>query len=208
MWHLLRLLLALLLGCSVTGAADYYETLGVSRTATTADIRQAYRALAKDLHPDRNPSPDAAERFAEVAAAYEGLGDDDKRGTYDRHGEEGLKKAERQGGGQRQDGFSSVFEAFGFGRREPQEARTPNVELPLRCSLKTLYLGDAWDLEYSRQVLCINYKDCQRSCPECHGPGIKVVQRQIGPGFMQQVRSSDRSLAPPRSLLYFIILIS
>ena len=170
-----------------------YETLEVSRGASDAEIRQAYRKLAKDLHPDRNPSPDAAARFSEVAAAYEVLGDDAKRKTYDRDGEEGLKRAEQQRGRQERGGFSSMFEAFGFGRQQPQEARTPNVEMPVRCTLKTLYLGDTWDLEYTRKALCINYKDCETPCPECHGPGVKVVARQLGPGFVQQVIRSQQS---------------
>ena len=167
--------------------SDFYNVLGVDRSASNAEIRQAYRKLAKDLHPDRNPSADAAARFTEVAAAYEVLGDDSKRATYNRDGEEGLKRAQRQQEQRSQGGFSSLFEAFGFGRREAQEARTPNVEIPVRCSLKSLYLGDSWDVVYSRRVLCLNHKDCERSCPDCYAPGIKVVSRQVGPGFVQQV---------------------
>ena len=63
---------------------DYYETLGVSETATDKEITKAYRKLARDLHPDKNPGDTAAEeRFKEVSAAYDVLGDDDKRAEYD-----------------------------------------------------------------------------------------------------------------------------
>src|SRR5262245_34455549 len=66
---------------------DYYQVLGVSRTATDKDIRQAYRRLARQYHPDLNPGDKAAEsRFKEIGEAYEVLSDADKRKKYDRYG--------------------------------------------------------------------------------------------------------------------------
>jgi molecular chaperone DnaJ len=98
---------------------DYYEVLGVARGADDAEIKKAFRRLARELHPDVNKDPGAEERFKEAAEAYEVLSDADRRATYDRYGHEGL----RQGGyAPNFEGFGSVadiFEAFfgagGFG---------------------------------------------------------------------------------------------
>ncbi|KAF6203268.1 hypothetical protein GE061_003686 [Apolygus lucorum] len=71
---------------------DYYKTLGVPKTATSEDLKKAYRKLALEFHPDKNKNPGAEEKFKEIAEAYEVLSDDNKRQVYDRFGEEGLKQ--------------------------------------------------------------------------------------------------------------------
>lgn len=70
---------------------DYYKILGVSRSATDAEIKKGYRKMALKYHPDKNKESDAAEKFKEVAEAFEVLKDKDKRAVYDKYGEEGLK---------------------------------------------------------------------------------------------------------------------
>src|ERR687887_537128 len=112
---------------------DYYEVLGVSRTADEAAIKKAFRRLARELHPDVSDAPDAEERFKEVVEAYEVLSNSERREVYDRYGHEGL----RSGGwaptfdfGSISDLFSAFFGddllgAGGGGGPAPRGARRP-----------------------------------------------------------------------------------
>src|ERR687887_2760645 len=97
---------------------DYYEILGVPRDAADADIKKAFRRLARELHPDVNDhDPAAEEKFKEAAEAYEVLADPEKRAIYDRYGHQGL----RSGGFQpsfTQFDLSEIFNAF-FGGGDP-----------------------------------------------------------------------------------------
>ena len=87
---------------------DFYKILGISRNANTNQIKKAYRKLAKEHHPDRNPDdPNANNKFQDLGAAYEALSDPEKRKLYDRGGEEALQKEGGMGGGG--DPFASFF---------------------------------------------------------------------------------------------------
>ena len=90
---------------------DYYEVLGVSRSASADEIKKAYRRLAMKHHPDRNKDDSGSEgKFKEVKEAYEVLRDSDKRAAYDRFGHDGLRGAGMGGpGGVRAEGFSGIF---------------------------------------------------------------------------------------------------
>src|SRR4026209_1055072 len=92
-----------------TTERDYYEILGVSRGASEAEIKKAFRALARELHPDVSSTPDAERRFREVAEAFEVLSDPQRRSTYDRFGHAGL----RTGGFQPFAHFRSIAHRFG-----------------------------------------------------------------------------------------------
>lgn len=108
---------------------DYYETLGVGRDASEAEIKRAFRGLAREIHPDVNGhDPEAEEKFKAAAEAYEVLSDPERRATYDRFGHEGLRGAFGAGGahfGSVEDIFQAVFgSAFGFEvRRGPMRGQ-------------------------------------------------------------------------------------
>jgi DnaJ-class molecular chaperone len=91
----------------------------------------------------------------------------------------------------------SIFEHFGFGGhsggRGREEARTPNVEIPVRVSLRQLYQGDVLEASYTRQVLCVEASSCEKNDKDCQGPGVKMRVQQIAPGFVQQVQVSFSS---------------
>jgi len=193
----LIILLSLFFINIVLAGADYYKILGVSKTASAADIKRAYRKLSLKYHPDKNPAPDAATKFAEIAAAYDVLSDPEKRETYNRGGEDAVKMQEQRGSQQAADPFS-IFEAFGFGGgfgggRGREEQRTANVQIPLRVTLKQLYLGEVLDVSYLRQVVCVEASQCQKNNNECQGPGIKMKVQQLAPGFVQQMQVHDPS---------------
>src|SRR4030043_1505550 len=94
---------------------DYYEALGVSKTASKEEIKDAYRKLALQYHPDRNKSPDAEEKFKEISEAYAILSDDEKRKQYDVYGHEGIGQKYSQEDIFRGANFDEVFRDFGFG---------------------------------------------------------------------------------------------
>ena len=186
-------------------AADFYKLLGVSRDATLKEIKKAYRQKSLEFHPDKNREEGAAEKFAEIARAYEVLSDEEKKDIYDKYGEEGVQQHEQgRGGGGGFGGFGGedFFSQFGFnfgggGRRHQQERQTPDVEVPLYVTMKQLYLGAILEVEYIREVLCVNWQECMTANQECQGPGIRVKMQQLAPGFVQQVQQrDDRCIAP------------
>lgn len=127
---------------------DYYDTLGVGKSATADDLKSAYRRMAMQHHPDRNPGDKASEqKFKEVNEAYDILKDDQKRAAYDRFGHAAFEQggADRGGGFGFSGGFADIFEemfgAMGGGRRDAGPARSGsdlryNLEIPLEEAFK------------------------------------------------------------------------
>jgi molecular chaperone DnaJ len=178
-------------------ARDYYETLGVSRTAEDAEIKKAFRRLARELHPDVNAhDPDAEEKFKEAAAAYEVLSDPERRRLYDTYGEEGLRgrgyAPDMDAFGSVSDLFSAFFGTGGFdvfgtgggGRR----GRTAGFQGGDVIAHATIDLADA---AHGKQVEIAF--EAAAMCPTCNGngaePGTPIVacSRCGGTGQHQRV---------------------
>ncbi|MEJ2665030.1 MAG: DnaJ domain-containing protein [Spirochaetia bacterium] len=180
---------------------DYYEVLGVQRTATKDEIKKAYRKLAIQYHPDRNPgNKDAEEKFKEATEAYEILADDKKRQTYDQFGFAGI-----EGMGSGAHDFSSVFRDFedifgdfsgifdsffGGGTRRRSSSRSnrmrgADLRFDLEIDFQEAVFGTTKEISYQRNDTC---SSCNGSgaeggsgktmCPSCGGSG--QVRRSSG----------------------------
>ena len=175
---------------------DYYEILGVSKDATKDEIKSAFRKKAHTLHPDVNKAPDAEEKFKELGKAYETLTDDNKRETYDRYGEDGLKNAGFDTGGPFAGGFgdlNDIFNSFfgmggfGFGGRPDPNAPIPgdDLRLDIEIDFEKAVFGTEEEIKFDHLELC---SECSGTgaekgsapitCPTCHGTGqVQQVMR-------------------------------
>ena len=172
--------------------SDYYELLGVERSASQRDIKTAYRQMARQYHPDVSDEPDAEFRFKEINEAYQVLSDPDKRSAYDRFGHAGLEggRAGFDFGGFRDpfDIFEEFFgQGFGFSagrRRGPR--RGGDLRYDLRLTFEEAVFGCEKEIEVRRH----------ESCPECGGTGAKAGTKPSrcpkcnGTGQVRQVQRS------------------
>jgi molecular chaperone DnaJ len=149
---------------------DYYEVLGVSKDASTEDIKKAYRKLARQYHPDVNKAADAEEKFKEVKEAYDVLSDQNKRARYDQFGHQDPAQGfgAGQGGFSGADfgGFGDIFDMFfGGGRRSNPNApqRGADLQYNLRLQFKEAVFGKEMDIEIPRE----------ENCGKCGGTGAK-----------------------------------
>ncbi len=174
---------------------DYYEVLGVSREASTEEIKRAYRRLARQYHPDVNKEPDAEERFKEINEAYEILSDPQKRAYYDRFGHTprtgGMPGGDNFGGfgGFGPDFADLLEEFFGFGtgrRSRGGPERGQDVQVDVTLTFEEAVFGTEKTLEIPRW----------EPCPVCHGTGAEPGTRPVtcpqcgGTGEVRQVRQS------------------
>ncbi|XP_017475828.1 PREDICTED: dnaJ homolog subfamily B member 11 [Rhagoletis zephyria] len=176
-----------LLGFACAGR-DFYKILNVRKSASTNEIKKAYRKLAKELHPDKNKDdPSSSEKFQDLGAAYEVLSDPDKRKTYDRCGEECLKKDGMMDHGA--DPFASFFGDFGFhfGNGDPQEhqtARGANIVMNLYVTLEELYSGNFVEIVRNKPVLKPASGTRKCNCRQ------EMVTRNLGPGRFQMIQQT------------------
>ena len=186
---------------------DYYEVLGVDKSASKDDIKKAYRKLAVKYHPDRNPGDkEAEEKFKEATEAYEVLSDDQKRPIYDQYGHAGL---DGMGGGGFSGGFggshafhdfsdlfggmgggfSSIFENFfgggGGSRSRSDSNQGASLRYDLSISFKDAVYGTKAEIQYRRHETCTvcGGSGCasggtKKTCPTCGGMG--QVRRSTG----------------------------
>ncbi len=197
---------------------DYYEVLGINRSASKDEIKKAYRKLAMQYHPDRNPGDKKAEEnFKEAAEAYEVLSHDDKRNQYDRFGHEGVR-----GSAFGSEGFSSVNDIFshfsdifggssifddffGGGQTRSRSRRrgggTPGSDLrvTLKLTLEEIATGVTKKIKIKKQVKCT---DCNgsgaeagtslKTCTVCQGSGeVKTVSRSVFGQFVNITTCSN-----------------
>jgi len=184
-----------------TPKRDYYEVLGVGRGADDAEIKKAFRKLARELHPDVNTEdPDAEEKFKEAAEAYEVLSDSDRRATYDRYGHDGLRSG---GYAPNFDGFGSVSDIFealfsnggfggafgdvfgGGGGRSVGPIQGGDIQAAAEITLEEAAHGTPVELKFEAVVTC---EHCHgngaepgtpiETCPRCQGQGqLRSVSR-------------------------------
>ena len=185
--------------------ADYYDILGVSKDASKDEIKSAFRKRARELHPDVNKAPDAEERFKELGKAYETLSDDNKRATYDRYGEDGLKNAGFDTGGPFAGGFGNLndifesffggFEGFGFGGVHDPNApqRGDDLRYDVKIKFEDAVFGLEKEIKFQHLEVC---PDCNgtgaqkgskpKTCPQCNGAGqVQTVARTPLGSFSQ-----------------------
>jgi len=163
---------------------DYYEVLGVSKTASKDEIKSAYRKLAKMYHPDLNKSPDAPKKFEEVQEAYDVLYDDNKRAQYDQFGMAAFQQGQSTGGGGNPfgDGFSSqgfgdmdlndIFASF-FGGGAPRGAQRQSRRSGPQKGEDQLYRVRINFMDAITGKLITVPVSFDEPCPHCHGSGAE-----------------------------------
>ncbi|KAK8611877.1 hypothetical protein V6N13_131915 [Hibiscus sabdariffa] len=200
----LFLLFAFSYAIVVIAGKSYYDILQVPKGASDEQIKRAYRKLALKYHPDKNPgNEEANKRFADISNAYEVLSDSEKRGIYDRYGEDGLKQHAASGGGggmgvNMHDIFSSFF---GGSTMEEEEkiVKGDDVIVELEATLEDLYMGGTLKLDslillildklangysmYRNVNICILFSLITWDL----GSRNEIHHRQIGPGMFQQM---------------------
>jgi molecular chaperone DnaJ len=178
---------------------DYYRILSVAKNASAGEIKKAYRKLAMQYHPDRNPDDqEAEEKFKACTEAYEVLSDERKRQIYDTYGHEGIKSSGYRGPGSAEDIFSSFGDIFGdlFGFGGATRGRTrrdgPQPGNDLRYDVEISFMeavhGVSKEVQLTRRDTCWTCEGSgsrpghrKETCPACHGRG-QVIRSQ---GFFQ-----------------------
>ncbi len=178
---------------STMAKQDFYEVLGVSKSASGDELKRAYRKLAMKHHPDRNPSEKSAEqKFKEISEAYDILKDDQKRAAYDRFGHAAFEQGSGRGPGDFgfSGGFADIFdemfgEFMGGGRRgQGGPSRGSDLRYNLEISLEESFRGKQTTVRVQTLVACDQCKGSGAeagskpiTCPTCHGRGRVRAQQ-------------------------------
>lgn len=176
----------------------YYETLGISRSATPSQIRKAFQQLARRVHPDKGGDP---EKFKEINEAYEVLKDENKRRRYDEVGDEGLQDA-TVGDGRHSNSGTTVDDLFdeliglrGRSRRARTEPlRAKNIHRSIEVALEDVYNGAKRQINVSGKTPCGSCKGTgfkgaiRHPCVECMGQGVKYSIVQFSNGMIQETQ--------------------
>ena len=186
---------------------DYYEVLGVSKSASEDEIKKAYRKIAIKYHPDRNPGDkEAEEKFKEAAEAYDVLHDPKKRQNYDQFGFNGPLGGDGGFGGfggasmNMDDIFSMFgdifgghgFGGFGGGSHRTQQHRGSDLRLKVRLTLEEINQGVTKKFKVRKDIVCSHCQGTgaeagsgKEQCPTCHGSGVITHTTQSIFGMMQ-----------------------
>lgn len=187
---------------------DYYEVLGVSKNANEAELKKAYRKLARQYHPDVNPNnPEAEAKFKEVNEAFEVLSSTEKRAQYDQFGHAGVGNGGFQGGGfdgANFGGFGDLFDMFfggGFGMggqpRGPQKGSDLRYDMEISFAEAAFGLDTEIDIPRTEECSACHGSGAApgthpATCPKCHGTGQIQVQQNTAFGRFVNVRPCDR----------------
>tara|TARA_A100001011_G_scaffold271728_1_gene280986 strand:+ start:6246 stop:7343 length:1098 start_codon:yes stop_codon:yes gene_type:complete len=167
---------------------DYYEVLGVSKNASTAEIKKAYRKKAIEFHPDKNPGDKSAEaNFKKAAEAYEILGNQDKRNQYDQYGHAAFEGGQGFGQGMNMDDIFSQFGdifggAFGggFGSRGERRSKGSDMRIRVKLSLEEIATGVEKKIKVPRKIQAKGVQ--YGTCSNCNGTGqvMKITNTILG----------------------------
>jgi len=199
---------------------DYYEILGLDKTASKSEIKRAYRKLALKYHPDKNPSKDAEEKFKEISEAYAVLYDDEKRKMYDTYGHAGIDQRYSTEDIFRGADFGDIFRGMGFDfgsdfglndiferffghrtgfDRSPRRQRGNDLRYDIEISLENAYNGLKTEINVPRTELCdycggsgAKPGTNPKTCSQCNGSGQMRLTRRTAFGTLTQIGTCSR----------------
>ena len=196
---------------------DYYDILGIEKSASKSDIKKAYRKLALKYHPDKNKSEDAEEKFKEISEAYAVLYDDEKRQMYDQYGHAGIDQQFSREDIFRNADFSDIFRNMGIsfdfedifdsffgggGRRGFQRRRSQrgsDLRYDIQINLEDAYNGLESTIRVPRRESCETCNGSgakpgtnKKTCPRCDGSGQMKQSRRTAFGMFTQVSNCNK----------------